>query len=144
MLPHAVFSLIMSLWVRPGGQGRSNHRHPRGDSLSQALSGRTCQGTPTREPVWPLGSSELVSTAGQRTVKAALGGMFKAVVDIGAAGLGCRARVARAGGHAGLGGLFHLLLLQHQSCIDIRPCRGTVTEDHGQGGHVLLEQGSLP
>lgn len=60
-----------------------------------------------------LGSSELVSTAGQRAVKATLGGMFEAVVDVGTAGGGCRAWVARAGCHPDPGGLFHLLLLQH-------------------------------
>lgn len=45
MLPLAAFSITMSSWVQPGGQRRSHHRHPRGDSLSQSLWGGQGKGT---------------------------------------------------------------------------------------------------
>lgn len=143
-LPHATFILAMSSQVPPGCQRLTAlpQTLPWGMPL---LGPESEDGGRGRKPAWLLGSglvsrdrvysSEPLPTGGQRTISAthALGRVFKAMVDVGAAGLGWWGRVGRAGGHPGPGGLLHLLL-QHQSSIDIRPCRGIAPEALRQGG----------
>ena len=123
---------------------------PVGTAAPRPWGGGWVKGPPQRSPCGPSGQgwwagtgapapSELLPIVRSRATQAtlALGRMFKAVVDIDTVGRARRGRVLWAGGRLGRSHRLLLLLLLHQSWVDIRPCRGTDTEDHGQESGVL-------